>query len=309
MYYVQVISKVFPLMLVLGLALEVVLPALAEPAQGTEVEGRISEEDGNGRTASATLRREPISPEASLTVLSEGRVTSERPASVERGLNGVATKLAFDLGLIHQREEDALGALDHVGITPFSGWTSKSECTPEVVYEVLAAARRAALAGRLSVSADGAEAIVRAAFAPCLSTRADVASEQTPFVAAAENPQVAGEAPVLVYEQAYAGPLKWLSPSFGGPVVVISPRYRRSSMFRSSSVFVRCPPWWYRPGFVTRGWPTARGRIGRGPWADPPMRVVRATPRFFAPPVPRFSAPAGRLSMPVGSMRGGLFRR
>src|SRR5205823_7642404 len=135
MHYIQVISKMFPLALVLGLALEGVPPALAELAQGTEAEGRVSEGDG-------------------------------------KGVNGVATKLAFDLGLIHQREEDALGALGRVGITPLSGWTQRSECTPEVVYEVLASARRAALAGRLSVSADGAEAIVRAAFTSCLSTRA-----------------------------------------------------------------------------------------------------------------------------------------
>ena len=46
---------------------------------------------------------------------------------------------AFDLGLTRQREADAPSALDHVGITPVGGWTRRSECTPEVFYDVLAA--------------------------------------------------------------------------------------------------------------------------------------------------------------------------
>jgi hypothetical protein len=75
-------------------------------------------------------------------------MTAESPGQAEQGSSGFATKLAFDLGLTRQREEDAPSALAHVGITPVGGWTRSSECTPEVFSEVLVAARFHRSSGR-----------------------------------------------------------------------------------------------------------------------------------------------------------------
>src|SRR5262245_29323778 len=74
-----------------------------------------------------------------------------------------AQKLALDLGLIKMSSEDAFGPLGGAGVRPASGWEANDPLTPEVVDEVLAAARRAADAKRLPLSADGAEAVVRQA--------------------------------------------------------------------------------------------------------------------------------------------------
>jgi hypothetical protein len=269
----------------------------------------IYEGDGHGPAPSPNLRQGPHAPDASLTVLSEQTMNAESSGQVEEGGSGFATKLAFDLGLTHQREADAPSALDHVGITPVGGWTRRSECTPEVFYDVLAAARRAAMAGRLSVSADGAEAIVRAAFTPCLTTRQEAASEQTPIVPAEDYPSVASEEPGMVYEQASVWPQAWLSPLLAGPVVVIGHRPFGSPLFRPSRVFVRRPPWRCRPGFPPGEFPVVRRQVLPGPWVAPPVRVVRATPQFFDSPVSRLPVTSGRLQMPVGHIGGGFFRR
>ena len=79
-----------------------------------------------------------------------------------------AQKLALDLGLLKSSSQDALSPLGGVGIQPAGGWKVSDPLTPEVVYEVLAAARRAADAKRLPLSADGAEAVVRQAAEPFL---------------------------------------------------------------------------------------------------------------------------------------------
>jgi len=164
MRYFLGISTLSPLALVLGLVLGGGTPAEAELGQWTEAAGVIYKRDAQGHAPSTNPRQGPNSPDASLTVPPEQTRNSASPGQVEQGGSSFATKLAFDLGLTRQREEDAPSALAHVGITPVGGWTRSSECTPEVFSEVLVAARRAAMAGHLSVSADGAEAIVRAAF-------------------------------------------------------------------------------------------------------------------------------------------------
>jgi len=74
-----------------------------------------------------------------------------------------AQKLALDLGLIKESSEDAFGPLRGAGVQPASGWAATDPLTPEVLDDVLAAARRAADAKRLPLSADGAEAVVRQA--------------------------------------------------------------------------------------------------------------------------------------------------
>src|SRR5262249_29229348 len=72
-----------------------------------------------------------------------------------------AQKLALDLGLIKSSSEDGLGPLTGAGIQPAGGWRVSDPLTPEIVYDVLAAARRAAGSRRLTLSADGAEAVVK----------------------------------------------------------------------------------------------------------------------------------------------------
>jgi hypothetical protein len=79
-----------------------------------------------------------------------------------------AQKLALDLGLIKHGGEDALSPLTGVGIQPAGSWRVSEPLTSEALYEILAAARRAADARRLPLSADGAEAVVRQAAAPFL---------------------------------------------------------------------------------------------------------------------------------------------
>jgi Domain of unknown function (DUF4124) len=74
-----------------------------------------------------------------------------------------AQKIALDLGLIKESSEDAFGPLRGAGVQPASGWEAHDPLTPEVLDDVLAAARRAAEANRLPLSADGAEAVVRQA--------------------------------------------------------------------------------------------------------------------------------------------------
>jgi hypothetical protein len=86
----------------------------------------------------------------------------------EHSQGAFAQKLALDLGLIKNSGEDALGPLGGAGIQPAGGWKVGDPLSPEVLYDVLAAARRAADSKRLVLSPDGAEAIVRQAAASFL---------------------------------------------------------------------------------------------------------------------------------------------
>jgi hypothetical protein len=78
-----------------------------------------------------------------------------------RSQGAFAQKLALDLGLIQSLREDAIGPLNGVGIQPAGGWQVKEHMIAEQVDEVVAAAQRAAVSHRITLSADGAEAIVR----------------------------------------------------------------------------------------------------------------------------------------------------
>ena len=89
-------------------------------------------------------------------------VSPSRPYAAQ-SQGAFAQKLALDLGLIKESSEDAFGPLGGAGVQPASGWEATDPLTPEVLYDVLAAARRAADAKRLPLSADGAEAVVRQA--------------------------------------------------------------------------------------------------------------------------------------------------
>lgn len=109
-----------------------------------------------------------------------------------------AQKLAQDLGLIKNSNEDAFGPLRGVGIQPADGWKVGDPLIPEVLYEVLAAARRAASAQRLSLSADGAEAVVRQAAEAFLPP--SVPASPPPAERYSEEPGY-GEEPEVIIEQ------------------------------------------------------------------------------------------------------------
>ena len=89
-----------------------------------------------------------------------------------------AQKLARDLGLIEREDEDALSALTGAGVSPAGGWKVYDPLSREAAHEVIASARRAAESRRLSLSADGAEGVVRQALGPFIlagAPRADFA--------------------------------------------------------------------------------------------------------------------------------------
>ena len=122
-------------------------------------------ESQKSRTPPSTL---PLSPSRTYPTYSQGRF---------------AQKLALDLGLIKSREEDAMGPLTSVGIRPASSWQVNEPLTPETIDEIINSARNAANAQRLSLSADGVEAIVQQAAAAILPPPALVqeqASEEPP---------------------------------------------------------------------------------------------------------------------------------
>ena len=96
------------------------------------------------------------------TGLSTLPVSPSRPYAAQ-SQGAFAQKLALDLGLIKESSEDAFGPLGGAGVQPASGWEATDPLTPEVLDDVLAAARRAAEAQRLPLSADDAEAVVRPA--------------------------------------------------------------------------------------------------------------------------------------------------
>lgn len=80
-----------------------------------------------------------------------------------RSQGSFAQKIAVDFGLLKNGSSDALGPLRGVGIQPAGGWKVAHALDSDTVDQLAVAARRAATAQRLTLSADGAEAIIRQA--------------------------------------------------------------------------------------------------------------------------------------------------
>ena len=148
-----------------GLLLLAPLPSLAGLYQWTDTDGVIHVVDEAVEVPAAyrdqvkvyqSIRTAP--PPASLP-LSPSRTYAEHTQGK------FAQKLALDLGLIKSSSEDGIGPLSGAGIQPSGGWKVSDPLTPEVVYDILAATRRAADSRRLTLSADGAEAVVKQAAA------------------------------------------------------------------------------------------------------------------------------------------------
>jgi hypothetical protein len=110
----------------------------------------------------------------------------------ERSQGAFAQKLALDLGLIKNSNEDALGPLTGVGIQPSGGWQVSELLVPEIVDEVVTAARRAADSRRLPLSADGVEAVVQQAAAAILPP--------PPVEEARQEPVAQGEPQVIIQQ-------------------------------------------------------------------------------------------------------------
>ena len=304
----RVLSNFLPLILILGLGLRLATPASAAPDPWVDTtrvrQGEIQKEQeslpGTGQPQ--------VTPGASTNVVPTQAPKSERPVTAASGLNGFVTKLAFDLGLIRQRDEDAWAALIRVQITPVGGWPRNAELSPEVVYEVLAAARRAATAGHLSVSADGAEAIVRAALTPF---RADlqVASVEQPLVAAPEDrAAVASGETLLLYEHAPTWHYGWQSGFLAASGGVIFSHPWKPAWRHRHHLFLPRKSRRYRHGFAPFGVPAARSHDFAGPRHRPSLRGRPATPWGRTPSVSRL--PRGPGSLPLGGRRhGGFLRR
>jgi len=303
-----VISAVVFLGLLLTLGSRRTPLAYAEQDQGTERTNGTREVDERAREAVPKVQQQLDIPVVSMTRPPQSTLRSESQSAADTALTRVPTKLALDLGLMHEPAEDAWRALERVGISPQGGWSRTGALTPEMFYEVLAAARRAATAGRLSVSADGAEAIVRAVMTPFLASLEEGVTEQLPFVATENPPAVTSEAPALLYEQAPVLPYQWPSGFRSEPTVVIVPRPASSPFLHRHHVFVPCPAWRCRPRIAPFAGPVVQPRVFTRTRLSPPLRIVPMAPRFVSPPVFGFRGGIGSLHMGGGHFHGG-FRR
>jgi hypothetical protein len=145
-----------------------------------------------------------------------------------RSQGAFAQKLAQDLGLISSSNEDAFGPLRGAGIQPAEGWKANDPLTPEVLYDVLAAARRAANAKRLPVSPDGAEAIVRQA-AEAFLPAAPSPQASLPVEQYSEEPEYEEEPQVIIEQQPPQIIEVFPDPGYGylpGPAIIEGPGFR-----------------------------------------------------------------------------------
>jgi hypothetical protein len=177
----------------------------------------------------------PLGPSAAL--LSPGR------AYAEESEGAFAQKLALNLGLIRNDSEDALGPLSGAGIQPAGGWQVSDPLTPETLYEVLAAARRAASSRRLALSADGAEAVVRQAAASFLPAapagQAPLSSLEERY---GEKPVYYDEEPEVIIEQAPPQVIEVVPEPYYVPVPVIGGFSRFHRHHRGDQPVLPPPP-------------------------------------------------------------------
>lgn len=159
----------------------------------------------------------------STAVSPPGAPLSPSRAYAANSQGAFAQKLAVDLGLIRDSREDALGPLGGVGIQPAGGWRVNAPLTPEALYEVAAAARRAADAKRLPLSPDGAEAVVRQAAVPFLPP--PVAQPSPPPEDYTEEYAYEEEPDVVVIEQPPQIIEVIREPSYLPPVIVGVPTF------------------------------------------------------------------------------------
>ena len=193
-----------------------------------------------------------------------------------------AQKIAVDFGLIKNGSTDALGPLRGIGIQPAGGWKVAHALDPDTVDQLAAAARRGATAQHLTLSADGAEAIVRQAAADFIPPAPPVepAAEAGPDSIVIEQPPQIIE---VIHEPYYVE----------APVIVYASRHRRHHLRPGRPRYFshRGRETYRRPHSIRHTNPSIRpsspsitlrspGRsIGRGPFIASP--TAQASAPFF----------------------------
>jgi hypothetical protein len=153
------------LMVTLILWLGNITSAYAELYQWTDTDGVIHVVDETVTIPEAYRKEIKVyrGADPAITSIPTAAPLSPSREYAENSQGAFAQRLALDLGLIQQDSEDAIGPLIGVGIRPSGSWRVYEPLTPEVAYDVLAATRRAADSKRLTLSANGAEAIAQQA--------------------------------------------------------------------------------------------------------------------------------------------------
>lgn len=216
--------------------------------------------------------RAPKTPNPAANLIAPSR------AYAENSQGAFAQKLALDLGLIKSANEDALGPLNTVGIQPAGGWSVDDPLTPEAHYEIIAAARRAAESRRLSLSADGAEAVVRQAAASFLPP-APLAQPPQLLPQDEEETAYDQEADIIIEQQ---------------PPQVIE--VIREPMYIPAPVIVGGPPSWRHRHDRGRG-----GRLQTPRRAGPQLSPGFSTPAPTHMPFGTSQMPFGANQMPFGA--------
>jgi Domain of unknown function (DUF4124) len=223
--YQGVQLRLFVLMASLSLAC--VTPSSAQLYRWTDPQGTLHLGNDAGEVAAASRRGLTVYPVGAARAGGKSAAAPRSPSRVytAQSQGAFAQRLAQDLGLIQQSDEDALGPLSGMGITPTGYWQVTEPLTAETVEEIVAATRRAAATARLALSADGAEAVVRQAAVAFLPAPVPLASppaaeggEHVQPVVVVEPEVIIEVPPSVIVEQAPAQVIEVLQPPVYVPV-------------------------------------------------------------------------------------------
>jgi len=267
--------------------------AHADLYQWTDANGVLHVVDEAGQVPSAYRGQVKVYQSTKSTATSDTLPLSPSRTYPEQSQGRFAQKLALDLGLIKSSNEDAFSPLTGVGLQPAGGWRVSDPLTPEIVYDVLASARRAADARRLALSADGAEAVVRQVAASILPPPDERVDEEPPretqIIIQQLPPQVV-EVEREPIEPPYPYPYAYV------PVPVVPPRFHHRRRPRpDDGPLTPAPP----TGPFTSHWdvsPTPSPSSPSGPFTTNP----NPTPGPSHMPFGTSHMPFGTSHMPFG---------
>ena len=213
--------------LMASLSLACVPPSSAQLYRWTDPQGTLHLGNDAGEVAEASRRGLAVSPVGAARAGGKSAAAPLSPSRVytAQSQGAFAQRLAQDLGLIQQSDEDALGPLSGMGIAPTGYWHVTEPLTAETVEEIVAATCRAAATERLALSADGAEAVVRqvaVAFLPApvplASPPAAERGDNVQPVVVVEPKVIIEEPPSVIVEQAPAQVIEVIQPPVYVPV-------------------------------------------------------------------------------------------
>jgi hypothetical protein len=201
-----------------------------------------------------------------------------------------AQKLARDLGLIEEENDNALTALTGAGISPAGGWKVYDPLSREAAYEVIASARRAAESRRFPLSADGAEGVVRQALGSFTFSDA-LPEDELPAKRTGYNEQYNNNEPIVVE---YVQEIIEVVPQ---PVYSYSPWVAGTSHHRPYQRFSRPRRFRHQPlepsdAFVASPFSSSRfinKRSGRRVFSTPAFPLRQPPPFPLASPHPGMS--------------------